>query len=217
MKIRFMLVCFLMLSFVLMPLMPCSEATTHYKRFSNKIFYSSLDKDMVVVGPSDNNTLSQYSNYEMSFFRTRGHYNFTVRYNQTPIAYKDGDLPAILFKFYVNDTQFTINVIRSNLTGNTTPIEYITIHYIAQGGFIPLPDVTPHLPDENPFAGAFAGLSDTDLMQLVAVTIMLIFCLLPLIGFSIKRIKEHRTISFKKGTGNDYYRSNIDAQTQTGR
>lgn len=177
-----------------------------YKRASNKIYTSILDKDLVVIAPNDNDTLGYHSTYQFYLVETNIK-NFTVWYNYTrPIAFKDNHERAIISSFYVNDTAFTISVTE----GNNNATHLIIIHYIAKGGFVPWPEPTP-IPepepdDHNQTAGIFAGYTKSEITALAGAVIFLICFVTVLIGFTVKRVKEHHTDEESLGTGATYYR-----------
>lgn len=171
-----------------------------YKRQSFKIFYSIVDPDLVVIGPDDNFSLALHGTYQIIIFESNP-INLTLRYNETAIAVKTVADKCIITKFYVNDTQFNINVIRTGHNSN----RYLTIEYTAKGGLPPPPPPEPITPGPE-VPGIFSGMTDSDIMAMAGATIGLLVCIIPLLGFTVKRVKEHHAAPSEIGTAAVYYR-----------
>ena len=192
----------LVVALILVSVLSSTCQATTYRRYTNKIFYSVLDSDMVLIAPNDNSTLICGFAYDFTFFEPHP-VNFTIRYNETAIALKGINDKCILSSFFVNDTTFTINIIKTN--SNKT--QYITIHYNAEKNPYVKPWIGPNPPPEEVSNNSLPTFSTADLIFISSIVMGLFLLGAPWIGYSIKYIKEKTAKVEDIGPDIPYYRS----------
>lgn len=173
-----------------------------FESFGNKL-YLSPDENVILIAPDNNQTIAQYATYDYYLFEDDG-LNLTVKYNNTIIGHKYPKDKIILKTLFVNSSEFDLNVMSSD---NKTL--YIRVHYIAEKGFIPInrnqkplfdkwkkQQYTPSQPESIDFM---------HLLKLTMITIILTICLLTVMGFGVKYIKEHNTVEAESYLKRDYY------------
>lgn len=186
----------------LIVLSPCVNAKITYKRTGNIIYSSLYDNSMFIIAANNNGTIARFCTYDI-YFICYTQKNFTIRYNETPIGFKNESVKIMQIRYFANDSQFSINVIETN---NNRSKVYIDIHYMAAGDIIILPDNTPILPDEIPAELKFLGYTVSEAWSIIGWIALISMIIITLMGFSIKRFKEHRTVEKHKKIGLSYFR-----------
>jgi hypothetical protein len=176
-----------------------AEART-YRRFTYKVFYSFIDRNMAIVAPNDNGTLGMHYTYDMTFVEMTSA-NFTIRLNETVIAVKSPADKIMLLTFYTNSSELNINVIK---TGDNSTI-YLSIHYFAEGGIVPIPPTTPPEVTEPEPIPAPQIWSFTNIMQTGGLTLLGIGLGVGWLALMIKYRLEHYETEKYARLGRPYY------------
>jgi len=182
---------------------PSIKGDEDLRGYNYKTFYSK-DYSLTVFAPMDNTSLSLYSDYQ---FYMADRYNRTINVllNETEIFTANDTKPGHIGIFTANNITFTIYFIHNGTV-------LITIHYISETGWTPIPQ--PNWDDINRWRKNHTytpvpppTISMAFLLMVGAWAIPLCVIVITIYAFLIRFGKEH-ILGITKVKGPSYYSRN---------